>query len=605
MTKFVAITQKSKFFLSQLILLFLIFNSSMGRVQAQVHQEFWQLADGSLAPELWESVLGDWDQWQVVEGRLHGLLPAPPMFSGTRSAITPRFSLWPVTGNYQFSFDFTPLDTADKNFGVLFDYYIDYKGKVILSYLSFHFIDQQVYIETFQRNFLTHKTLVPWPLNPGETYHFRLIFQQPDFILYVNDQLLFSSANDQDFWPIFLEPGRPLFYLTKGNYDQSAVIYSNFVLEYYPQLLVTYFSQLHASWAEVVYDHTQEFFNPALTIGNSGCALTSAVMLLHYYGFDTFPDQESWSSELRGKTINPETLNLWLKSEADGYLGVGLVNWLAITRLTKLLSQSVANKQFLAFAYADYQPDLVSEELGAGRPVIADLDGHFVVITGMAENGDHEEAISYLINDPVDSEHTMLDPKIEPIQSLRLFKRNQTDLSYFLLLSAEELDFKLMHVADDLERPAVVAREANLLEANLPEANLPEVDLPEANSPEANQDYFLYYWPQPENGEYLWQFEVNDLAKLPRAQLFVYQRDAQLQIFNLADYVARELNFVFSKDQLAELAVDLNQHNLLFYHQYLLARLLKLQREQELLGEVANANRYQQLIEYFLDFYQL
>jgi hypothetical protein len=103
----------------------------------------------------------------------------------------------------------------------------------------------------------------------------------------------------------------------------------------------------------------------------------------------------------------------------------------------------------------------------------------------------------------------------------------------------------------------------------------------------------------------LWQFEVNDLAKLPRAQLFVYQRDAQLQIFNLADYVARELNFVFSKDQLAELAVDLNQHNLLFYHQYLLARLLKLQREQELLGEVANANRYQQLIEYFLDFYQL
>jgi len=584
-TQLFAIIQKPKLFWCKIIVLFVIFNSSIGRVNAQFHQEFWQLSDGPLTPGLWELVLGDLDEWQVVEGRLQGQLPAPPMFSNSRSAITPRVPLWPVQGNYQFSFDFTPLDTADKNFGVLFDYYINNKGKVILSYLSFHFINQQVYIETFEGNFLTHKTLVPHPLNPGQTYHFHLIFQKPDFALYVDEQLLFSSKNDQDFWPIFLEPGRPFFYLTKGNYDQSAVIYSNFVLQYYPQLLVTYFSQLHASWANVVYDHSQEFFNPALTIGSSGCALTNAVMLLNYYGFDTFPDQETWLSELRGKTINPETLNIWLKNEADGYLGVALVNWLAITRLTKLLSQSVETNQLLEFTYADYQENLVSEELGAGRPVIADLDGHFVILTGIVENSEDGEPISYLINDPVDSEHTILDFKEDPIKSLRLFKSSQTDLSYFLLLSPEELNLQLINVEKNLELPAVVAREENLLKID--------------------QDYYLYYWPKPADGKYLWQFNINDLEKLQLAQLFIYQRDAQLQIFNLADYVARELNLVFSKDQLSELTINQSKNNFLVYHQYLLNRLLKLQQEQRLLGEVVNANRYQQLIEYFLDFYQL
>jgi hypothetical protein len=584
-TKLFAIIPKSKFFWTKIILLFLILNSAVGQLKAQANQEFWHLTDGSLDTGIWDLVLGDLDEWQVVEGRLQGQLQAPPVFSSNRSAITPLSPLWPINGNYQFSFDFTPLDFADKNFGVLFSYRINDRGKVLLSYLSFHFVNQLVYIETFQDNFLTHKTLVPRPLNPGQTYHFHLIFQKPDFELYVDDQLLFSSKDDNDFWPIFLEAGRPLFYLTKGNYNQSAVIYSNFVLEYYPQLLLSYFSQLHSAWANITYDHSQEFFDPPLSIASSGCALTSAVMLLNYYGFVAFPDQEIWPSELRGKAINPATLNLWLKNEADGYLGVALVNWLAITRLSRLLSQSAENNQSLEFSYADYSENLVNEELSAGRPLIADLDGHFVVITGITENSEDGKTYNYLINDPFDSEHFILDVDENPIKSLRLFTSSQTDLSYLLLLSPEELNFNLINVEQNQELSTVVGRENNLLKAN--------------------QDYYLYYWPKPEDGEYLWQFNINDLEKLKLAQLFIYQRDAQLQIFNLADYLAREITLVFNKDQLSELYINPNKKIFLFYHHYLLDRLLKLQNEQWLLGKAENANRYQKLIEYFLDFYQL
>ncbi len=563
----------------------MIFASSIGQIRAQVSNNFLHLTDGPLSSELWEVVLGDLNDWQVVGGRLQGQLQPPPAVSSYQSAITLQTPFWPVKSNYQFSFDFTPLDAADKNFGILFDYQLNSKGKVLLSFLSFHFINQQLYVETFQDHFITHKTLIPCPLEPGHTYRFHLIYQRPDFELVIDDRLAFSSKNDQDFWPDFLEPGRPLFYLSKGNYDQSAVIYADFDLEYHPQLSVPYFSQLDDSWADAIYDHSQDFFSPALTIAGSGCALTSAAMLLNYYSYDTFPDQENWLSTVRGKAINPATLNLWLKNEADGYLGFALVNWLAVTRLSYLLAESTDNNLVLEFGYADYQTQIVNKQLAAKQPLIADLGDHFVVISGITEDNDTTPSNDYLINDPLDHNHTVLDQEQQPIESLRIFETSQTDLSYFLLLSPEELDFKLLSAVEDQELKAIVAKEDNLL------------------SP--SQHWHLYYWPKPEFGNYIWQFSADDLEKLQLAQLFIYQSDGQVQIFNLADYLARELKLIFYQDRLAELSIESSKNFLLVYHQYLLNRLLQLQHEQYLLGQVHSATRYQALIEQFLQFYQL
>lgn len=585
MTNLLKTIQKSNFFWGKIILFILILASSIGPVKAQAFNNFLHLTDGPLSSELWDLVLGDLSDWQVIGGCLQGQLLPPPAVSSYKSAIAPKAQFWPVKSNYQLSFDFTPLDGADKNFGILFDYKINSRGKVLLSFLSFHFINQQLYVENFENHFLTHRTLVPCPLEPGKTYRFHLVYQKPDFEFFVDERLFFSSKNDQDFWPNFLKPGRPLFYLSRGDYQQSASIYSNFNLDYFPQLTVPYFSQLDSNWAESIYDHSQEFFNPALTIASSGCALSSAAMLLNYYAYDTFPNEENWSSDLRGKAINPETLNIWLKNEADGYLGLALVNWLAITRLSSLLAASTDNSdKVLEFAYTDYQANTVSEQLKIGQPLIADLGAHFVVISGIVE--DDESAVNtYLINDPIDSDHTILDHVKDPIESLRIFKASQTDLSYWLLLSPEKLNFKLVSKDENQELEAILSREKNLL-------NL-------------NQDYYLYYWPQPNSGEYTWQFSASDLEKLKSAQLFIYQSDGLVQIFNLADYLARELKLTFIKDQLSELSINQNKNFFLYYHQYLLNRLLQLQREQYLLGQAQNANRYQKLIEYFLDFYQL
>lgn len=581
------IIQKLKLLCGKIIVFVLIFAASVSQVKAQSSGQFLTFADGPLSAENWELVLGDLNDWQVIGGRLQGDLQPPPAISSYISAITFQPALWPVTANYQFAFDFTPLDSADKNFGVIFDHHKNSKGKVLLTYLSFHFSDEILCVENFQNHYATHKTRIPCSLEPGVTYHMRLIYQKPDFELYINDQLFYSSKNDKDFWPDFLEPGRPLFYLTKGQHDQSAVIYDNFYLSFFPQLSVPYFSQLDTGWGPLIYDHSQEFFDPPLTMASSACALTSAAMLLKYYGRDSFPNDDNWPSELRGQKINPETLNLWLKNEGDGYLGVGLVNWLAIARLSLLLAQSSAdNKTSLEFTYANYQAETIVQQVLANQPVIADLGGHFVLISGIndSEKNQDGQINDYLINDPI-SRPTTLDHELKPIKSLRLFNASQTDLSYFLLISGEPLDVKLFSGEEKSELELVESREKNLLDEQ--------------------NDWHLYYLAKPESANYTWQFSANDLNKLALAQLLIYQKNGQVQIFNLADYPSRKLNLIYDKEQLAELtALETNSY-LLKYHQYLLSYFGKLQTEQFLLGQAHNALRYQNLIEQFLNFYQL
>ena len=587
MTKIASIVQKPNTLLIKICLIILFFFSLAIPVQAQLANAFVPLADGPLSAELWESVSGDLSDWQVIGGELQGQLLPPPVVSNYVSAVSIKKEFWPISSNYQLSFDFTPLDLADKNFAVLFDYRINSRGKALLTALSFHFTNQRFYAEKLVDGLVSHRSLLLYSLNPLQTYHFQLIYQKPDFELYIDEQLFFSSKNDLGFWPDFPEPGRPLFYLTKGSYEQSAAIYANFNLNYFPQLNVPYFSQSDATWATVIYDHAQEFFDPALTIASSGCALTSAAMLLNYYDYKNFPDQADWPADLRGKSINPETLNLWLKREADGYLGAALVNWLAITRLTATLAAlSPDEHKTLEFSYAPYQAMTISEQLTAKQPVIADLDGHFVLITGINDNEENWDGTinNYLINDPADTRKN-IDHEQQPIKSLRLFKASHTDLSYFLLISPEELNPKLLleNKAEELE--PVISRENNLLNSQ--------------------QDWYEYYWPKPENGNYLWQFSPSDLSKLALAQLFIYQKNGQVQIFNLADYLARELKLSYQKEQLSILSINNTAQPLLHYHQYLLNYLLQLQTEQYLLGNPQNALRYQNLIEQFLNFYQL
>lgn len=115
------------------------------------------------------------------------------------------------------------------------------------------------------------------------------------------------------------------------------------------------------------------------TIGSHGCALTSAAMILFYYGIDT----------------EPQSLNHFLQKH-EGYTPEGWLKW--------EVACDLAPKQ-VRFVYEDVPTyKLIDGNLKSGNPVIVRLrypDGpqgepgltHFVVICG-------KEGHDYLIRDP-------------------------------------------------------------------------------------------------------------------------------------------------------------------------------------------------------------
>lgn len=174
-----------------------------------------------------------------------------------------------------------------------------------------------------------------------------------------------------------------------------------------PNLNVPDLKQYSEPWKTQIYDNANNWAaNPY--IKNWGCALTSASMVLKYYGYD----------------INPGDLNTWLKNQSDGYLRNGLINWLAVSRYSfQNKSESGAALEFLKLAPTE--ENLISE-LTAGRPPILKEPGHFIVAKSQIDN-------SFGINDPAYDNRPTLASYNNSFSSIYSYIPSNTDLSYILL----------------------------------------------------------------------------------------------------------------------------------------------------------------------------
>jgi hypothetical protein len=135
------------------------------------------------------------------------------------------------------------------------------------------------------------------------------------------------------------------------------------------------------------------------TLGGEGCAVTSAAMVLQFYGMD----------------LNPGRLNRFLKL-SEGYEGRGWIRW----EVAALFSPGVVEK-----AYEDLPSyALIDWNLLKRNPVIVRLrlpDGitHFVVIVG-------KRGVDYLIRDPAGRGGGAVYPLADlgvPIEALRFYRR--------------------------------------------------------------------------------------------------------------------------------------------------------------------------------------
>ncbi len=182
-------------------------------------------------------------------------------------------------------------------------------------------------------------------------------------------------------------------------------------------------------WKDQTYDSANKWASLHPTIEDWGCALTSATMVLQYYKIEKLPD---------GTHLNPGTLNVWLKSQPDGYVGNGLVNWLAISRLSKQAKSQNTNFSYDALEYKRRNGSdisLLTTDLTHNQPDILEEHGHFIVGKGISES-----AVS--INDPYYN-RTDLTQYNNTFLSLGRYIPSHTDLSYLMITMDPNFDINI------------------------------------------------------------------------------------------------------------------------------------------------------------------
>lgn len=198
----------------------------------------------------------------------------------------------------------------------------------------------------------------------------------------------------------------------------------------YVILNVPILKQTDILWKNQTYDHAQVWSPRLKTIDRWGCALTSTAMILKFHGINKLPN---------GNNLNPGSLNTWLKNQADGYIGTGWLNWLAISRLSRQAIQINGITTFEGLEYSRIggaNKEKFKEDILLSNPDILEEPGHFVVGKGFQED-------TIEINDPFYNRNTLDDGYSNTFLSLNRFVPSNTDLSYVMITTNPEVNITL------------------------------------------------------------------------------------------------------------------------------------------------------------------
>ncbi len=388
----------------------------------------------------WEVIPGNMSSsWTISNGALTAYLP--DRFKVTY--LVPKNQYWNSDWkNYRFSFDYYPTQGVDKNLG-------------------FGFVDSSTWYEIhfYSTGYEVLKLIqgqTIWvfrgtqTLSNGTNYHLDIEFNEGIILLYKDGQLIIDLVD-----PTFSgNYGKPVLKATTGAATPTRVTFDNVVVSVLePQagkeLPVPLLKQTDPTWAWEEYNSAASWASDP-TIKAWGCAMTSAAMVFQYYGITHLPD---------GSLLTPSTLNIWLKNQVDGYIGAGLTNWLALTRLAKQM-HDISDTPKLEYSRVNGNSLQAGiSEIDHDQPVIMNIPGHFVVGKGYNTN-----QTDFLINDPAYS-YTRLSEHNTQLLSTRIFTPSNTDLSYLLFIYQPELDVSVSLDGQELAELSFLAENINAFES--------------------------------------------------------------------------------------------------------------------------------------------
>lgn len=349
--------------------------------------------DFSNGLDQWQQVRPQATAWQIRNEAAY--IRIDQQFS--ISELVPRDDLWQSEWhNLRFELDYTPISGFDRN--------ISFHFQDVNNWYELHFTDQTLHVLHLEQGVVAWSKSQPFQLLNGQTYHLELRLHDQTITVFINGQLISHQTDptfSRDYGRIGLKAGT-------GASAPTEIIIDNVVVSEYSaaNLGVALLKQTDQTWATDEYDSAAAWA-PEAGIDAWGCALTSLTMIFHHYGISRLPD---------GSALTPQTFNVWLKSQPDGYVGEGLVNWQAGLRLARHSHEQYGTPLLAYRKVVDDWQTALQSELTALRPAIIQLPGHFVVAEGIAAT----HPLDFAIADPA-FPHTRLNQHTQQAVSIRTF----------------------------------------------------------------------------------------------------------------------------------------------------------------------------------------
>ncbi|HYD35078.1 MAG TPA: C39 family peptidase [Vitreimonas sp.] len=364
--------------------------------------------------------------WEVKDGRLGITIDGPPC----TTEITPLSLDLSTLKSFRYEFDWYLPESTIMDRNVIFIW------KDANNWYDIKLFDNSIFIQKVVNG-------MGWPVNnsatlydfqPHHSYHFVVTVLETGTIkVEINGQTVIDAQDPigapriTGFKTIGLQA-------SVGAVRRSASYFDNLIVSEVAtttDLPVALLMQTDPAWKNQEYD-TATRWSEKPTIGRWGCAMTSLAMVMRYYGLTALPD---------GQELTPATLNHWLKSQPDGYLGEGALNWIAATRLSRLISERYGTPKLEYLRHNSNSIEIAKTELASKKPVIFEIPGHFLVGSGVtADTND------LFIKDPAYSYQRLSQHSSSPI-SVRTFQPSFTDLSYILVAHKPGLTIQMKNEA--------------------------------------------------------------------------------------------------------------------------------------------------------------
>lgn len=471
--------------------------------------------DFSAGLEKWQPVRSQ-NLWTTVDGQAEAYIP----YTSTITELVPKDVYWNQdVKNIEYELEYWPVEGVDKN--------ISFGFEDISNWYEIHFVESFYNLVRLNNGQAYFSLFNPYVMQNGRPYHVVIRFENGHITVTV-DGITIANEDDwsfnHNFGKIGMKAGTGAAAPTRVRFDN--VVVRSLDAPPTPVAQLKLFKQNDSRWATEEYDHSAGWSTQP-TIKRWGCALSSMAMVLHAHGIRLLPD---------GSELNPSSLNQWLMLQADGYLGEGALNWLAVSRLTRLISEVYQTPKLEVRRYAGATLTAAQAALAEHLPVILHLEGHFVVGDKLLDNGN-----DIGILDPAYA-LTKLSQHQKPLLSSLTFTPSQTDLSYLAIVHPQDVQITLRNAQNQVITMDRVVEQ--LFDAeNAGEKSQPTV-IETLAKPETQQftvevsrstlgEYHVEFLTYDQSGSVTKVAKTGTIGEVPTSYQVNYQKNASSQVMDV------------------------------------------------------------------------